>query len=185
LLRLSTEGSDRPVSEFTFDPCASYDFSSTVQIDGAGSYTIKLIATDSTGLTSEHDIAVTATGATPKCAYANVFDMNGVHMLNVQGQNNDNGFLSTTRVLPYGHIFLKCPTPGAVIHFQFTNPYGGGMGKVFTGGNTITSWDPYVYAINSTMPAYTGPDYTFCTVWVTAAGYADGDVLTFYLTGHG
>jgi hypothetical protein len=119
-----------------------------------------------------------------KCAYANVFDRNGVQMLTANGLNNDNGFLSSTSIFAYGRIYLQCPTPGAVIHFQFENPYGVDSAAVLTGGSIIDSYSAYIYTAGSVMPVFTGPSYIFLKVWVTAAGYADGDILTVYILGH-
>jgi hypothetical protein len=136
LLRLSTESSDRPVYNDSFPPIGSKAFSTSVQIEKAGSWLIKIIARDASNISTERDITVTVTGAGGKCAPAQIYDVNG-----------DEVVPGVVRVIPYGPLTLKCQTPGAVIQFNTGGP-------VLKGGVITANFGNLIYSEGVTMPIY-------------------------------
>ncbi len=133
----STDTSPRVVLDSVFAPQGSKNFKATVQFDSAGSWTVKLIARDSTNLTTEVDLAVTVNatgGAAAKCADVDLFDCNGVQIISGEA-----------RLIPYGPITLSCTTPGASIRFWTSGLYFNPATGKFTGPNSLFSrldYDP-------------------------------------------
>ena len=62
-LRNANETADRILVDSRFVPTTSKAFATTVQIEQAGNWTVKLLAYDTTGFVTEADITVTITGA--------------------------------------------------------------------------------------------------------------------------
>jgi hypothetical protein len=157
-IRLATESSDRVIFDKSFPAQGSYSFNRYVQLDGPGSWTIKIWARDATGATTEVDIAVNITGGTARCAMPDLFDCNGNQILNAGGdyQVTTNSALSTTlfggqnsgtaykalpaQYFPFGPLNLTCSTPGATIEFFTT-------GIIQTGATlsnpTTTTWSNF------------------------------------------
>jgi hypothetical protein len=150
LLDVASESSPRTIFDVSMAQTGSYTFSKYVQIDKAGSWTIQLIARDSTGMTTEVDIAVNVTGGVAKCAMPELFDCNGNEIVNgagdfASGTNKaveammgwHNGSPNTTAYyaepaqwIPFGKMSLACSTPGASIQF-FT------FGVLYNGGELV------------------------------------------------
>ena len=149
LLKKSGESSDRSVSSVTVAPTTSYAFNQSIQIENAGTYTIKLIARDSTNLTTERDIAVTVTdgGGLKVCTLPMVFDNDGNQLVNNSGvtpaiitDSPSSPFYAVVglpqqatyfAIVPkgfvkYGPLRLFCGTPGSTVNFTYygsTYPY--------------------------------------------------------------
>jgi PKD repeat protein len=139
MVRSSTETTDRLVADTIFTPTNSYPLASTVSFEKAGTYTVKLIARDSTNFVTETDLVVRVTGvATPACAPAQMFDCNGVELLDVSGAPTMIGHMvngwnvAVRQIVPFGVLGISCSTPGATISFKTS-------GAVLQGGELITT----------------------------------------------
>jgi hypothetical protein len=143
--RLSSESADRPILTQNFAACGSKDFNTLVQFDTAGSWTVKMIATDSTGIVSERDLSVVVTSTSAiKCAVPQIFDKDGLEILNINGTLPSatttvgaiTGVISGTQInvplvweikpsqfVPFGFIRMRCATPGATIRFKINGAY--------------------------------------------------------------
>ena len=95
-LRLATDTADRLISDQIFAPCFTQVLQTAIQLEQPGSYTLKLIARDSTNLVTERDVAITVTGTTSlKCAFPQFADAAGNPILNCYeylGSANDPGY---------------------------------------------------------------------------------------------
>jgi hypothetical protein len=157
LLRASTDTADRVCLDSKFPPQGSRTFSLNVQVEQAGSYTIKLIARDANNFTTENDIALTVTGSGAKCAAPVLTLADGTVVPTFDTGTTDwtAVFFSTdtTPVLenytpyfgagsfgspaiggpaiPYGPLNIACTTPGAAIEF-YADTYVGSKGQSLT-----------------------------------------------------
>lgn len=189
--RLASENSDRIFLTQNFAACSSKNFATTVQLDTPGSWTIRLIATDSTGIIAERDIAVNITSSSPvKCALPQLFDVTGVEVVDVSGAptGNSSGWsVNPIALIPYGALSLACATPGATIKFQVAG------GPVLIAGVLTSTGAVQIYAPGTLQPYFTPsmavndlsvdalvPNVSV-QVSATAPGYAASDKITFTL----
>lgn len=184
-LRLSTETTDRLVFDQTFAPSASQTFNNFVQIDGPGSFTIKLFARTATNLVIERDIEVVVTGGAPQCALVDVFDANGNQILNANGtpptEQAGKWQSAPNEFIPFGPLTLRCSTPGATITFGT----GGlvltaGALQVAGGGTYIQgNFQPFNGLVNREGGSglYTQLNSYVLEVQATAPGYAASAIL--------
>ena len=181
--RLASEDNDRKVLTQNFAACSSKSFTTMVQLDQPGSWMIKLIATDATGVTAERDIPVSVTSASPvKCALPQLFAADGTEVVDVSGQPTKGNpyVVNPGKFFVYGAMELKCSTPGAVINFKTTGAFlnGGGLAAfgVFAFG--------VAYVADTTMPFLmpaVAPGTVTVEAWATAPGYADSGHIQFIL----
>ena len=204
VLLTPTGSADRPIFDYTFNPTGSKDFSSSVSIEKAGTYTIKFIARDSTNLVTEQDVMVTVAGDGAKCSVPQVFDCLGQEITGLQSGDGIKldfygaaALLSPSRYVPYGPITLVCGTPGAVIHFRMIDGVTLDAGAITqTGGDQVYSGtvQPLFMPVSQyNLINESGTHGTISVdrpiiqqevkfeVWATAAGYADSDKYLVYL----
>jgi hypothetical protein len=122
----------RSIGSKNFAPVFSYNFSTTAKIESPGTYTLRMVARDSTNQTTTRDVVFIVTGSgAAVCAYAHVFDINGDELLNPSSYSSQtpkpvSGFipakLKCARLVPYGPLKLVCTTPGSTITFQTSGP---------------------------------------------------------------
>ena len=191
LARLATDTADRTVVAQNFAPTGSKDFATVVQFDKAGSWTVKLIAIDSTGIVVERDIAVAVTSAGGvKCAMPQMFDVNGLEVLDATGDAvKKQGVWQVTpkTFASYGALLLSCTTPGSAIYYISTGAYiSNGIigGKLASFQFSIGGNQPFLMPAagslnggNITLP----PSIITVTAWATAPGYAQSDNIAFNL----
>jgi hypothetical protein len=96
--------------ETAFAPTGSYSFSETVNIQGNGYWTIRLVATDAAGLTGETKIRITGVGTWNKVARPKFSQ----HGSTFKGEEWNR----------YGKFKLKCKTDGATIKFRYAKRIG-------------------------------------------------------------
>jgi hypothetical protein len=149
LLRLSSETSDRPISDITFAPTESQAFQTSISVEQSGSWTIKLIARDSTNLVTERDINVVVTGnAAAKSALPQLFDCNGEEIVDYSGvPQKISGVLTVqpNRFIPDGPLSILCSTPGTTIKFTSN-------GAVLKNGVLSSGSGSQLYASGSLVP---------------------------------
>ena len=190
LLRLSTDTADRSVVNQTFAPTGNKSFATIVQFDAAGVWTVKLIATDSTGVVVERDITVTVTSSGGvKCALPQLFDAAGSEVIDASGLpiSGFNGWqVNPDLTVAYGVLKLICSTPGATLHFSTTGPsLKAGVlatvagNQIFALGSLQPFFTPTAGAVGSTS---TQVNNSMAVVaWATAPGYVNSDNITFNL----
>ena len=125
-IQKDTDTAPRLIFDYQFSSRGSFTFNSNVDLDAAGIWTVKIIARDSTNLTTEIDLVVTLTatgGAAPTCAMPHLFDVNGNELVynytGLQGGtvSGTTYALANKSFIPYGPLTLASSTPGAVIQF--------------------------------------------------------------------
>lgn len=183
LARLSSDTADRVVLSQNFAACASRSFATAVQFDKAGTWVVKLIATDATGIVVERDIAVTVTSsAAVKCALPQLFDATGQEVVDASGapvhlQVNPATFIN------YGPMVLTCTTPGATIYFNTTGPTLNAGALVENSGQQIYTGGLQPYLMPVAPPAATPnaniPINMTVEAWATAPGYAASARINF------
>lgn len=117
----------RPIGATTFAPAFFYVFSTSVKIESAGTYTLRIVARDAANQSTERDITFIVTGSsTNQCAFAHAFDAAGNELLNPSGVSPavtpSGAAITVTRLAPYGALKLVCTTPGSYIQFQTSGP---------------------------------------------------------------
>jgi len=165
LIQLATESGPRTIFDIKMPNTGAYSFSKYVQLDNPGSWTIRCIARDSTGMVTEVDIAVTINGGAPKCAMPELFDCNGNEILPPNGDFSagtnkavealmgwGNGNPNSTaywavpaQYIPFGQFQLVCSTPGATIQF-YTQGIVFTAGVLSNPGGVGTTWFPTPYS---------------------------------------
>lgn len=183
----STDTSPRTFVNKTIAPQTSLDFTTWIQIDKAGTYTLMLIARDSTNLLTEVDIPITIAGGGAKCAMPDCFDINGDQLL--QGSGNspkstgtpNTWSVSPLRLVPYGALTLQCNTPGAQIVFWSNGP-------IHASGKLVLSGAQATYQPGTTepfcMPADPGTgimDTITVSCYAIASGYGQSDTIQFII----
>lgn len=190
LLRLVTDTADRTVVSQNFPGTGNKSFATTVQFDKAGSWIVKLIAQEATGISVERDIAVTVTSSGGiKCALPQMFDVSGNEVTDMTGaptlpQGSNNVWQVTpASFIDYGLLALQCTTPGSTIIFQTNGPYlYGGVLQALTGAQTYTLGNLQPFLMPSASSAvYNTLTVMTVTVWATAPGYLTSDRITFNL----
>lgn len=179
-LRSAAESTDRVVQDNNFSPCFKKTLTAVVQIEKAGSYTIKLIARDSTNLVTERDIAVVIAGSGNSCAFPQVFDMLGNQLVNASGSTPSlqtlGYYLMPESLVPIGPLTLTCTTPAANIYFW-------GCPYLLNGVLQAPSPTPVLYVAGSCQPVlmlietsngnstYTLSTFATFSMYAKAAGY--------------
>ena len=178
LLQKSTDTAARVIDDQIFSPVGTQPFSDTVQIDAAGTWTIKLIARAANNLVTERDIVVTVTSAAaPVCAGVTVFTSDGVKL-------NSGKYIPRVGALagavPFGPMTLKCTTPGATIFFQSSGvTWQSGVLNYVSGGQifALGSNQPFHGLLKTPSGASVPPVSYALSVWATAPGYADSAMI--------
>lgn len=197
LLRLSTDTADRVVVSQNFVGTGKKSFSTNVQFDKAGSWVVKLIAQEATGIIVERDIAVTITSAGgAKCALLQLFDSTGIEVIDITGApvmgSGNTWQVTAGALLANGLMTLQCSTPGASIVFQTSGAYyntsGGTANGTYLGimSNDMSGNANYIFSMLQPflMPA-TGVagsgqvNYVTIIAAATAPGYANSDKIAF------
>jgi len=192
LIRLATDTADRVVISENFAGTGKKTFATAVQFDHAGSWTVKLIAQEATGIIVERDIAVTVTSTGGiKCALPQMFDVNGNEVTDVSGApvtepSQSGWYVTPGSFIPYGALALQCTTPGATIFFQTNGPVllAGQLGaSAATQTYALGYNQPFLMPVDSAtvISNSNNMDWLFVEVWVTAPGYTKSDTLTFSL----
>ena len=201
LLRASTDTADRVIMDQNFAATGLKKFSTNVNIDAAGTWLIKLIARDTTNITTERDITVSAVGSAKTCALPQMFDSAGNEVLDVSGSPQYIGsdpfvsagwYVKPAQYIAPGPLTLRCSTPGAVIQFTTNGVLQSGttLRSNYPGAIYSSTLFPF-FMLNGNALVVLGPNNTQITsypvnatttiqVLVTAAGYA-ASAVTFVL----
>jgi hypothetical protein len=139
LLQKSTDTSPRTVLDQNISPVASQAFSTVIQIEQAGTYTLSLVARDSINFTTTINIPVTVTGgaSTGTCAVPSLLDENGNQLLFGSGGGN------VGMVAPFGPLSFACTTPDSTISFSSTGPVLLQSGNIIQTNQTL----PYIAGV--------------------------------------
>ena len=190
LTRLASENSDRNIITKNFAACSSKAFATTVQLDKPGSWTIKLIAIDATGVSAERDITVNVTSASPiKCALPQLFDATGVEVVDASGTpvlSVGKWYVNPDATIAYGLMSLLCATPNSTIKYTISG------GPVAINGVLSSNASQQTYADGTNQPYFTptvnnaangGGINTQIIIQcsATAPGFANSDTITFTL----